>query len=293
MIYSSNLIEKTIAAVILLSAVCLSALCQEISWSRNVMDASRTGVVAASAENTEEALGRIEGAKYIAPNGKVFKKCKGVTYKVAKALIASQPKMKDVKTVIGFSAKPMERKYPESELTNWFVDELMAACASETGRKVDVGILNFGGVRINMPGGEIQLDDIMSMFPFKNNLCYVALKGKYIREIVENMARTNFQILGGIRCESRGNKLTSMTIGGEPVDDEKIYGVSTISFLLDGGDNISVAKDATEVITVDKYVMDIMVPVILNRNGKPLEYEMDGRIKCYTEEGEEIPVKKL
>ncbi len=288
-----NLFGKTIAFLVLLSVFGISAFSQEISWSRAKIDASRTGVVASDADNTEETMGKIIGKKYIAPNGRIFRKRNGVTYNVAKALLASQDKMRDVKKVIGRSVSSMPRKYPESELTNWFIDELMKACEAETGRKVDVGIANFGGVRMNMPKGNITLDDIMSMFPFRNNLCYVALKGRYIREIVEKMAKTEFQILGGIRCEAKGGRLMSMTIGDEPVDDEKIYGVCTISFLLDGGDNLRVAKNASEVIITDKYIFDAILPRVEATLDKPLEYKMDGRVRLYAEDGNIILPKKL
>ena len=246
-----NLFGKTIAFLVLLSVFGISAFSQEISWSRAKIDASRTGVVASDADNTEETMGKIIGKKYIAPNGRIFRKRNGVTYNVAKALLASQEKMRDVKKV------------------------------------------NFGGVRMNMPKGNITLDDVMSMFPFRNNLCYVALKGRYIREIVEKMAKTEFQILGGIRCEAKGGRLMSMTIGDEPVDDEKIYGVCTISFLLDGGDNLRVAKNASEVIITDKYIFDAILPRVEATLDKPLEYKMDGRVRLYAEDGNIILPKKL
>ena len=287
--------KKTIAAILTL---CLSSpviYSQQISWSRTKMDASRTAVKAASSKDIDKTLGKIEGNVYLSPGGKTFKKNKGCTYDVAKALIDAQDKMEEVKTVIGYSKAPMERKYPESELSNWFVDELMKSCAATTGKKVDVGIANFGGIRIDMPGGNILLDDMLSMFPFKNSLCYVALKGKYLREILENMAASSFQALGGVRCEAKDKKLISATIDGEPIEDEKIYGVCTISFLLYGGDGISVAKNAEELIDTKVYVIDVVLPRVkeLYREGRPLEYKMDGRVKIYAADGSLIPPAKL
>ena len=78
-----NLFGKTIAFLVLLSVFGISAFSQEISWSRAKIDASRTGVVASDADNTEETMGKIIGKKYIAPNGRIFRKRNGVTYNVA------------------------------------------------------------------------------------------------------------------------------------------------------------------------------------------------------------------
>lgn len=250
----------------------------EFTWKRTPMNGSRTGCKAATVDNVTEALGRFEGKKYIAPNGRVFSK--GITPKIAKLLLAAQPKMAEVKEVIAYAPKAMIRKYPESEITNWFVDFIMDIVQEKSGKHVDLGILNFGGVRIDMPQGDVTLDDIMSMFPFKNNICYVALKGKDVRVILEDMAATTFQILGGVKCVARDGKLVSATINGEPLNDEKVYGVATISFLLNGGDGISVAKNAVELKIFDDYVLDVVLPYVrgLGEKNIPIEYQVDGRV---------------
>ena len=92
-----------------------------------------------------------------------------------------------------------------------------------TGKKIDIGISNRGGIRIDMPAGEILCDDIQSMFPFKNNLCYVALHGRDVRAILDQMAATSFQILGGVKVVAKNGKILSATVNGEPLDDDKVY----------------------------------------------------------------------
>ena len=159
------------------------------------MNNSRTGCRAAAADNVSEALGTMRGKVYVAPNGRKFRR--GSTPVVAGILLAAQPRMARLKEVIATSTREMVRDYPESELTNWFVDELMRAVADSTGRAVDVGIVNFGGIRVDMPAGNVTLDDIQSMFPFKNKPCYVAMPGSELQEILQNMAATRFQVLGG------------------------------------------------------------------------------------------------
>ena len=71
-----------------------------------------------------------------------------------------------------------------------------------------------------------------------------------------------------------------MEIGGELLDDDKIYGVATISFLLDGGDGLRIAKNAVRLDIYDEYILDVMMPYVesLTAAGKPIEYQTDGRI---------------
>lgn len=272
--------RKFLSVVILALSFQWTGLSQVKSWTCVSMDASRTGVQAAGADNVSEAMGIISGNKYTAPNARVFRKGKGSTYEVASLMIGCQDVMKPVKESIGYSENGMRRGSPESPLSNWFVDRLMAACDEIIGKHADLGVVNFGGIREDMPKGEILLDDLMSMFPFKNSLCYVALEGKDVIAMLEKMAAGRFQVLGGVRCVAENGKLVEATIGGKPIDPKKIYGVATISFLLNGGDNLFVAKNAKDLVITEDMVIDVMLPYVkkLTAEGKTLDYECDGRV---------------
>ena len=244
-----------------------------ISWGKDKIDGHRTGVVASNASNVEESMGTVSGRTYYAPNGRKFRK--GTVKDVARIMLEAQPAMAEVKQVIGYSTEEMVRKSPECPLYDWFVDELMRATADSTGKKIDIGFTNRGGVRCGMPKGDIFYDDIMSMFPFKNNLCYVALKGRDVRALLDQMASTKFLIIGGMNVVARNGKIVSATIDGEPLDDERTYGIATINFLLDGGDGFSIGKDAVEIIHCNGWIYDTMIKYVreLTAAGKPVEFE--------------------
>jgi 2',3'-cyclic-nucleotide 2'-phosphodiesterase (5'-nucleotidase family) len=203
---------------------------QEYEWRYHEMDGSRTGCVSPSKDNVDQAVGTIEGGRYVAPNGRKFPK-RSVVGKTARIVMDAQVKMARVKDVIGYSSAAMEAEYPESALSNWFVDIIMAKTEKLAGKKVHMGVGNFGGIRVDMPQGDIILDDMLSMFPFKNQLVYVEHTGRQLRQILEEMAARRFQVLGGVRVVAEGGKLVSAEIGGEPIDDDKVYGLATISFL--------------------------------------------------------------
>lgn len=258
----------------------MTAPAQEISWKKAAMDASRTGVLSSTATDVDQTMGTIDGTVYNAPNGRKFRRGRGVTFNVAELMITVQPSMADVKTTIGHAPKAMRRHSPECELSDWFIDALMKACEEKTGLHVDMGIANFGGIRVDMPKGDILVDDIMSMFPFRNNLCYLELEGRDIRTILERMAARSFQVLGGVKVVAKNRKLVSATIGGKPIEDDKLYGIATISFLLNGGDSLSLARNSKKTIILDEYIIDVMLPYVkkLTAEGKPIEYQMDGRV---------------
>lgn len=253
---------------------------QEYSWEAVEMDGSMTGCVSPSKDNVSEALGTFKGGRYIAPDGKVYKR-NSIVAKTARVVMAAQPEMARVKDVIGYSTRAMSATYPESALSNWFIDILMRKTEQLSGKKVHIGITNFGGIRVDMPQGDIILDDMLSMFPFKNYLAYVEHTGKQIRTILEGMAADRFQVLGGVKVVSDGGKLVSVEIDGEPLDDEKVYGMATISFLLTGGDGLSLEENALSVtVYEDVPIIDAVLEHVNAETaaGRPVEYTVDGRV---------------
>jgi 2',3'-cyclic-nucleotide 2'-phosphodiesterase (5'-nucleotidase family) len=122
---------------------------------------------------------------------------------------------------------------------------------------------------------------MLSMFPFKNQLVYLEHSGKQIRKILEEMAAGRFQVLGGVRVVAEDGKLVSVEIGGEPLDDDRIYGMATISFLLAGGDGLSLADNALSMtVFEDVDIIDAVLEYVYAQTaaGKPIEYKADGRV---------------
>ena len=253
---------------------------QEITWTQHTVDGHRTGVTQKGADLTVESMGKVKRIRkvYSAPNGKKYRR--GSTAKVAKIMIKAQDSMAVVKEVIGHSPRVMSKSRPESALTDWFIDALMAKTAELTGKHVDVGFANFGGVRVDMPEGDVFRDDIMSMFPFANTLYFFSLTGKSLLEICNNMAQRSPEIFGGMKLVIKDKQLVSATINGEPIDENKIYGVATINYLMEGSGWFRFGKYQIEGIDTKINVLDMMLSYVeeLTKQGKEIEYQTDGRI---------------
>ena len=276
MSYLKSIIIISVAFI----ALGTSAWAQDYSWEAVQMDGDMTGCISPSKDNVPEALGTFKGGKYVAPDGKVYKR-RSIVAKTARTVMDAQPKMARVKDVIGYSSQAMTTAYPESALSNWFIDILIRKTEELSGKKVHIGITNFGGIRVDMPQGDIILDDMLSMFPFKNYLAYVEHTGKEIRAVLESMAEGRFQVLGGVKVVADGGKLVSVEIDGEPLDDEKVYGMATISFLLNGGDGLALQNNALSVtVFEDVPIIDAVLEHVATETaaGRPIEYSTDGRV---------------
>ena len=275
----TEVIMKRILTFVAALSIAVGLSAQEYSWKAVPMDGSRAGCSYSSPDDIGKTIGTIEKGKYVAPNGATFKKNSPVG-KVAALVIAAQPTMAAKKEVIGSSDHEIVRGRPESELSNLIVDLIMAEVHEVTGKPVHWGMINYGGIRADLPSGNILMDDVESMLPFINYLVYVEHKGSQVRKIIEEMGPRRFQALGGVKIVVENNQIVSIEIAGEPIDDEKVYGMASISFLLNGGDGIRLAENALTVETLDAIVNEPVIKYIKKETaeGRKIGYKVDGRI---------------
>jgi len=125
----------------------------------------------------------------------------------------------------------------ESSLGNFITDVMREYSGAE------VAITNAGGLRADLPEGRVTNGDIIDAFPFVNSLVVCKLTGVQLKEVIEQgltLERGMVQASGlkAVYDISRplGKRLVSLEIGGQPVDDNRIYTVATNSFLAEGGD---------------------------------------------------------
>ncbi len=273
------MVKARLVVLIALAAVSCSRG-PRMEWKRVPMDGSRTGVVPVNAENVDTALGTFED-DYIAPNGTHFSE--GATPEVAMLLMEAQPKMARLKQVVGHNARMMLnlRNQPDLPLGNLVADALRAKGSDYFGVPMDFAITNYGGIRIPMPEGAVTLDDIESMFPFKNYMCYAKVRGEGLQRLFTQLAKTQaFQPVSGARVKVKAHELVEAEVGGKPIDPKRLYNVATIDFLLSGGDQIAIGALAEDVILTPVLIRDVMLEYVqaMETKGKTIDYESDGRV---------------
>ena len=274
-----EMVKAKLTALCLLAAVSCSQG-PRMEWKRVPMDGSRTGVVPVTAENVDTALGTFED-DYIAPNGRHF--TEGATPEVAALLMDVQPKMGHLKEVVGHSARLLVniRTEPDLPLGNIVADALREKGSSYFKVPMDFAISNYGGIRNPLPEGAILMDDVEAMFPFKNYMCYAKVRGSNLRRLLEQLAKTQaFQAVSGCKVKVKAHELVEAEVGGEPIDPNRLYNVTTIDFLLSGGDGIAIGALAEDVVLTDVLVKDVMLEYFqkMEAEGKVIDGQKDGRV---------------
>lgn len=95
----------------------------------------------------------------------------------------------------------------------------------------DIAITNAGGIRIDMPEGDIDLGTVVAMMPFDNTIFAVELSGASIVSVLE---QGNRPVVAGVQRRD-GNWILARN--GQPLDAEQNYRVLVNSFMYAGGDN--------------------------------------------------------
>src|ERR1035437_1982100 len=72
--------------------------------------------------------------------------------------------------VIGQAAETMRGHAPESLLSNFSADVYRQAASDFQGEKVDIAIVNMGGLRTVVPAGDIPIRKVFELMPFENEL---------------------------------------------------------------------------------------------------------------------------
>ena len=271
--------EIVLAAAV---AVVATACAPEIDYRLVPMDGHRAGAQPVTVENQDTALGTFDDDRYVTPSGLTFDEDSPVA-EVAEALMEVQPRLVSLKTVVGHSAGEYLnlRTDPDLPLGNLFADALRAYGSELFKVPMDFAVTNFGGIRVPMPKGAVTMEDISSMFPFKNYVCYVKMKGSALTELFEQLAGTKaFQATSGATIRVKDHKLVSALVGGEPIDPGRIYNVTTIDFLLDGGDKLNIGALAEDVTLSTVLLKEVMLWYVKGKEakGEIIEAKADGRV---------------
>jgi len=170
-----------------------------------------------------------------------------------------------------------ERKNGELPLGDFITDVMREYTGT------DFAFQNIGGIRTDLPEGEIKLRDIYMLHPFGNTIYTMELTGKQIRELMEESVSGSFGILqiSGLKLIwdsylPEGKRVLNVIVDGKEIEDEKQYTIATNSFLAQGGDEFTVFLEGKEVEDKKVLLREIMIEYI--KNNSPIEVKKDKRI---------------
>ncbi len=155
-------------------------------------------------------------------------------------------------TAIALDSRKASVRTQETAMGNLVADATRWAVGA------DIAITNGGGIRGNKEypaGATLSRRDILTELPFGNRTVKLAVTGETVLAALENgfsdveNSNGRFPQVSGIAVtvdlkQPKGQRVTSVTINGTPLDKGATYTLATNDYMMDGGDGYAVFKTA-------------------------------------------------
>jgi 5'-nucleotidase len=163
----------------------------------------------------------------------------------------------------------------------------LIADAQRKAMGTDFAFTNMGGIRADLPAGEVTWGELYTVQPFNNYLVKMELTGQQIYDLLNQQFPTGptqhriLQVAGlSYTWDNKvppPGRVTEVRQNGQPIDKAAMYTVTVNSFLAEGGDKFSVFKlgvNRTTGPTDLKALVDYLQSL-----PQPFSAKIDGRIE--------------
>ncbi|MDV6169978.1 5'-nucleotidase [Flavobacterium sp. DG1-102-2] len=139
-------------------------------------------------------------------------------------------------------------------------------------RHIDLCMLNHGGIRSIIPKGQVTTRTAFEIMPFENSVKIVALKGTQVREMAAYIAREKrAHPLAGITITLDANGMVkNITVQGKLLDNNTVYYVASIDYLIGGGDNMAFFATNEGVFDPDYKLRDLYLDYFKETDTLPI-----------------------
>lgn len=233
-------------------------------------------------EGTEECDPRNAGGKKLVPrlyHGRKIEPDRRVATAVEpylRRVAAKRDEKLNIRVGTAFTRTPAA----ESSLGNLLADAMREGTGS------DIAFMNSGGIRSDLRAGDLIYGDIFAVSPFDNYPTVVTMTGKQVQDFLNvtgdrGLMQTSGMVYTLDASKPRGQRLVNATVGGQPLQPDKIYRVAMPDFIAAGGDGTTdvmsaIGQDKIEV-RYAKTIRDMLVDVLRKWN-RVLEPKVEGRI---------------
>ncbi|MDC9720792.1 MAG: bifunctional UDP-sugar hydrolase/5'-nucleotidase UshA [Gammaproteobacteria bacterium] len=150
--------------------------------------------------------------------------------------------------------------------------------------QADVGIMNSGGIRADMPAGDITYKDVLTVQPFANTVAYVDLSGAELMSYLEAAANKAagsgaFAQFAGVKITMTGDNMTSAAVAGKAVEPTQTYRVAVNAYMASGGDGYPRLSDHANFVNSGFVDAEVLKDYISNHSPlKTADYAAKGDV---------------
>ena len=169
----------------------------------------------------------------------------------------------------------------ESTLNHLIAEAQRDSLSNLIDQEIQIGFMNAGGVRADLPAGDVSYADVVTIQPFGNEVSVATLSGQAILDTLERQWKTvgdRPRLALGVSegftytydpSASQGERIIDARLHGEPIDPAADYTVAASTFLFEGGDELINPDDVRDILLVG--YMDTQALIDYLKNNESVE----------------------
>ena len=147
------------------------------------------------------------------------------------------PLQKTMNEVVAVTDAAATKALPECGLGNLICDIMLSYSERALNKHSDIAFYNMGGLRIELPKGEITLSMIFELVPFENELVTIDVLGKDLDILFQQVATKKGGPIAGCTMGISKKGAVNVKVGGKDIEPERTYSIISNDYLINGGDN--------------------------------------------------------
>jgi 2',3'-cyclic-nucleotide 2'-phosphodiesterase (5'-nucleotidase family) len=155
--------------------------------------------------------------------------------------------------------------------------------------EADIGFANGGGIRTDIPEGDLTYEQLLNVYPFNNEICVLEITGQQIIDALEWGVRSEpdenggFLQVSGLTYEIDVNvptpcktnksgafsgiegkrRVRNVKVGDAPIDPDAYYKVAGNTYMMqEGGEGFTMFKDPKTIINNGKLDSEVIIEYI-------------------------------
>lgn len=185
---------------------------------------------------------------------------------------------KELNIPIGYAPRSMHAQKPESDMLNWACDALQAMAEQVYDGRVDLAVVNAGGLRCDWPAGDITFRSVFELMPFDNELVILTMTGQDLLDLAENCVEQGGQgVSHTFRVKGVDGHAAEVLLRGKAIEPEATYYVATSDYLSGGADGLTALTHYSSRYTTGLKIRDLYIEYI--KQTHEVAASLDGRMQ--------------
>ena len=165
----------------------------------------------------------------------------------------------ELNTILTYNPTDLVKDVPElnAPLCNLMADaayqQAQPVFFHRTGKNIDFALFNWGGVRSDLPKGNVTTRSVFNLMPFENRLVIVEITGEKIYEMAHYLIqmKKSHPLSKQIELHFTQDTIVSLKINGKAVEKDQHYFVCTSDYLANGGDKMDFFRNPISLLDID------------------------------------------